>query len=34
MGLLGFVFILAFLIGGGLAIFLNTKAGERWAKEL
>ena len=31
---LGFVFLIALFIGGGLAIFLNTPAGKRWNENL
>ena len=34
MELLTFVFTIALLVGGGMAIWLNTKSGQRWIDSL
>ncbi len=34
MELLTFIFSIALLVGGGMAIWLNTKSGKHWAENL
>lgn len=34
MELLTFVFTIALLVGGGMAIWFNTKSGQRWIDSL